>query len=144
MKRVFYLVIPVVVLAVGLSYLSQLPSPVEPVNFVVVNMTTRNWRFDPVILEGDATTTVSSQNKVFADSTIRVRRGTTLTIHISNLEPNQPHGISLVEFGISEIVPPQGTITIQFLANQEGIYEFFCNVFCGSGHPRHRGTLIVG
>lgn len=143
MKRVFYLAISIAALAVGLLFLGRLLSPAEPVDFVVVNMTTRSWRFDPIILEGDASATVKSQSEVFADTTITVRKGTSITVHISNLEPNQPHGISLVEFGLSEVIPPQGKVTLRFVADREGTYKFFCNVFCGSGHPRHQGTLIV-
>jgi len=143
MSRGIYLTILVGLLVAALLYASQLFTSTQQGNVTIINMTTRNWRFDPIIVQGDATATVKSRSEVFADTVIKVRKGDTVMIRISNLEPNQPHGFSLAEFRVSEVIPPKETVTIRFVANKEGSYEFFCNVFCGSGHPRHRGTLIV-
>ena len=38
---------------------------------------------------------------------------------------------------------PGDTVEINFIANRVGVFEFFCNVFCGEGHSKHRGNLIV-
>jgi len=113
---------------------------------VVINMTTRNWRFDPVVVQGhDGVEAWSkSRSEVFADTVIKVRLGDTVIINIENVEPNQPHGFGLEEFGITSVVtPPRQVVTVRFVASKEGTYIFFCTVFCGTGHPLHRGTLIV-
>ncbi len=64
------------------------------------------------------------------------------------------HGFSLSNFGISNetiagaqsttagLVPADTYITA-FFANQPGIYEFFCTIYCGPGHDQMIGYLAV-
>ena len=113
---------------------------------VIVNMTTRSWRFDPNVVQGHAGVEASSRatNEVFADTVIKVRKGDSVVINIVNTEPNQPHGFALEEFGVRGVViPPEQDVTVRFVANEEGMFTFFCTVFCGTGHPFHRGTFVV-
>lgn len=112
---------------------------------VVIEMTTRNWRFDPTVVLAHAEVEGSSKskNEFFADTVIKVKQGDVVIMKIRNVEPNQPHGFGLEEFGIFAVIPPQETVTIKFVASKEGTYTFFCTVFCGTGHPFHKGTLIV-
>jgi len=44
---------------------------------------------------------------------------------------------------IIETLPAGETKTISFIADQVGEFNFFCSVFCGSGHSDMRGKLIV-
>lgn len=108
-------------------------------------MTVRSWRFDPVLVQGHAGVEAYSKSKdeFFADTVIKVRRGDIVIINLRNVEPNQPHGFGLEEFGVFEVIPPEQTVTVKFLASKEGSFTFFCTVFCGTGHPLHKGTLIV-
>lgn len=113
---------------------------------VVINMSTRSWRFDPEIVSGGEIASASSSTPTgaFADTTIKVKRGSRVEIRITNLDPNQPHGFGLEEFGVQSVTnPPQQTVEVRFVANKEGSFTFFCTVFCGTGHPRHKGILIV-
>ena len=77
----------------------------------------------------------------FNPSTIRVKKGQTVKLHISTAEGN--HGIAIPDFGISAQLPVGTEKTIEFVADKKGTYSFFCNVFCGSGHKDMKGTLIV-
>lgn len=134
-----------VALLLGNQAQPTLPKLTEQ-RIVVINMITRNWRFDPVVVQGhDGVEAYSkSRSEVFADTIIKVRRGDTVVINIKNVEPNQPHGFGLEEVGPTSLVtPPQQTVSVRFVANREGRYTFFCTVFCGTGHPLHKGTLIV-
>jgi len=113
---------------------------------VVINMTTRSWRFDPQIISGKEIASASSSPSTgaFVDTLIKVKQGSKVIIWITNLEPNQPHGFTLEEFGIqSVVIPPHQTVDVKFMADKEGSFTFFCTVFCGTGHPRHKGTLVV-
>lgn len=87
----------------------------------VINMTAYQWAYTP--------------------STIVVRQGQTVIIHIRNLDI--PHGFALEEYGVNVFLPPGEEVTVRFVANRAGSFMFFCNVFCGTGHPTHRGILIV-
>jgi len=53
------------------------------------------------------------------------------------------HGFALPEYGISERLPPNQAVDIEFVADKQGTFTFFCNIPCGSGHGAMRGTLIV-
>ncbi len=64
------------------------------------------------------------------------------------------HGFSLPNFGINNetiagaqnatagLVPTDTYITA-FFANQPGVYEFFCTIYCGPGHDQMIGYLVV-
>jgi heme/copper-type cytochrome/quinol oxidase subunit 2 len=74
-------------------------------------------------------------------------------IKVRNID-EMTHGFSLPDFGINnetiagaqnttaEVVPTDTYITA-FFANQPGIHEFFCTVYCGPGHDQMIGYLVV-
>lgn len=88
---------------------------------VEVEMTTEQWEFGPPVL--------------------RVRQGDTVVLRIESLDV--VHGFGLPEFRVDQPTPPGRVTTIRFVADKPGTYTYFCTVFCGTGHPDHRGTLIV-
>lgn len=53
------------------------------------------------------------------------------------------HGFTIPEFNINTPLPPGKQITIEFTADKQGTFPFFCNLYCGSGHSGMRGNLIV-
>tara|TARA_Y100000310_G_scaffold345665_1_gene467990 strand:- start:41138 stop:41566 length:429 start_codon:yes stop_codon:yes gene_type:complete len=77
----------------------------------------------------------------FNPSTIIVNKGDTVKLNIESIDV--AHGIVILDFGVNEKLEPGKTTNIEFIADKEGIFSFFCNVFCGSGHSEMRGTLIV-
>lgn len=88
---------------------------------VQVDMTSEQWEFKP--------------------ATLRVKQGDTVILRIKSLDV--VHGFGLPEFGADQPTPPGQETTIRFVADKPGTYSFFCTVFCGTGHPDHKGTLIV-
>ncbi|MBI2183541.1 MAG: cupredoxin domain-containing protein [Thaumarchaeota archaeon] len=112
---------------------------------VLISITTRNWRFEPKVEQGHPGVEASFKLKdeAFSDSVIKVRKGDLVVLKIRNTESNQIHGFALEEFGVFEVTPPQQEVTLRFAAATTGTYTFFCNVFCGTGHPLHKGTLVV-
>ena len=77
----------------------------------------------------------------FNPSTIIVNKGDTVKLNIESIDV--AHGIVILDFGVNEKLEPGKTTNIEFIADKEGTFSFFCNVFCGSGHSEMRGTLIV-
>lgn len=77
----------------------------------------------------------------FVPSTITVNKGDRVVLNI--LSTDVEHGFSLATFDIIETLPVGQTKTIAFTADQVGEFNFFCSVFCGSGHSDMRGKLIV-
>lgn len=138
-------------IAMGLSlagaYYYLTASPLEPKagqgNVVVIEMTTKQWRFDVLSVSppGSAKFSTNSPTGQFADTEINVRKGDTVVLRIKNLDV--PHGFALEEYGINTVTPPGEPTEVRFVASRAGSFTFFCTVFCGTGHPKHKGTLIV-
>lgn len=70
------------------------------------------WSFDPEIIEAE--------------------RGDKIIATIIN-EDDYDHGIALDAFGVSQRMPANGTIKVEFIVTQEGDFPFYCSVPCGEG-----------
>lgn len=71
----------------------------------------------------------------FNPNLIKIKQGDRVTLLINNLDV--PHGITIPELGIS------GNEAIMFTADKKGEYIFYCNNFCGEGHSKMVGKIIV-
>ena len=74
--------------------------------------------------------------------TIVVPHGALVTLEIEN-EDDFAHGFAINEFGVDRRLPGGERTVVQFVADQEGEFEFFCSVYCGVGHYDQNGTLVV-
>lgn len=141
-------VLAVIAMAVAFVALTGEPSPErrgiqKTGNLVVIEMTTKQWRFDVLSANpaGSTKFSVNPPGEQFADPMITVRKGDTIVLRIKNLDV--PHGFAIEEFRINVFTPPSEITEVRFVANEIGRFTFFCTVFCGTGHPNHKGTLIV-
>ncbi|MCM8809500.1 MAG: cupredoxin domain-containing protein [Candidatus Omnitrophica bacterium] len=53
------------------------------------------------------------------------------------------HGIAIKEYNINQELPPNKIKIIEFTADKAGEFHFYCSVFCGAGHGKMHGKLIV-
>lgn len=78
-------------------------------------------------------TIVSQKDKWnFAPEVIEAERGDKIIATIIN-EDNYDHGISIDAFGVSQRMPANSTIKVEFVVTQEGDFPFYCSVPCGEG-----------
>jgi heme/copper-type cytochrome/quinol oxidase subunit 2 len=89
----------------------------------------------------------------YVPSNIFVNQGDLVYIKVRNTDEHA-HGFALPNFGInnetitgaqnitSGFVPTDTYITA-FFADQPGVYEFFCTIYCGPGHDQMVGYLVV-
>lgn len=77
----------------------------------------------------------------FTPSLIEVNLGDRVILHIES--EDEYHGIALTDFGINRQLPPGQIIDIEFIADKQGSFSFFCSVPCGMGHSSMGGQLIV-
>lgn len=132
-RLVFAIATLLAVLAIGLAALMQIQQgdshSVEAGRLerngstVTVDMTAEQWSFNP--------------------SAITVRQGDTVTIRM--VSRDVPHGFAVEGYPgvLTQFLSPDRVTTLRFTATREGRFVFFCNVFCGEGHPFHRGVLTV-
>ena len=114
-----------------------------------------------------ATQTAAPQMKViemtakkyeYSPSEIRVKKGTRVQLKIRAIDRTHGFKIALHPEGTGEsgeaglrFDPQQDNFKlaekeeriIEFVAEQAGTYPFKCSVFCGLGHSRMKGVLIV-
>lgn len=95
---------------------------VEPTGEVkTFEMTARQFSFDPNV--------------------ITVNKGDTVKLRITSIDV--PHGFSLPDFAISEILEPGKAVNVEFVADRTGTFSFQCSVPCGSGHGGMNGQLVI-
>lgn len=67
--------------------------------------------------------------------------GSLVTLRVSSADVT--HGFAIEGYPVNEEIPAGQSIEIQFRANEAGTFRIYCTVFCGAGHPQHKGTLHV-
>lgn len=72
---------------------------------------------------------------------INVSLGDEIVLHLTSTDVT--HGFAITEYGIHVEVAPGQTTDVRFKADRPGDFTIYCTVFCGSGHPQHKGTLHV-
>jgi SAM-dependent methyltransferase len=53
------------------------------------------------------------------------------------------HGFKLEAFNIDQLLKKGDAVTIEFTADKAGTFPFECSHFCGLGHKRMKGELVV-
>ncbi len=106
----------------------------------------------PVIIQ------LTAQKYHFDPSTVRVKSGSHVELHIKALDRSHGFSINTYPDKAASTGPPGLVFTdpqscwriekgqevvIKFVANQPGTYAFKCCVFCGFGHMGMKGELIV-
>ena len=77
----------------------------------------------------------------FSPSEITVTTGRPLTLAVTSAD--FAHGFGLPDFGVRKDLVPGRTIEFTITPTKEGRYQFLCDNFCGDGHDRMSGTLVV-
>ena len=85
------------------------------------DMTAKQWEFEPAVIE--------------------VYEGDTVQVNVTSIDV--AHGFAINEYDIDVRIEPDETANIAFVADKKGTFTFFCSVFCGAGHGKMKGVLIV-
>jgi cytochrome c oxidase subunit II len=102
------------------SILGQDNAPV-PAQETTIQMTARKYRFDPPV--------------------VTVKQGDTVKLIITAVDHD--HGFRLAAYGIDRKLPRGVATTVEFIADKAGTFPFQCSNFCGLGHSKMKGKLVV-
>ncbi len=69
----------------------------------------------------------------FEPEEIEIQQGDRIVMTVIN-EDAYDHGIGIDAFGISQRMPANSTIKVEFVATKAGEFPFYCSVPCGEGH----------
>jgi cytochrome c oxidase subunit II len=98
----------------------QLKGDVEDVK--IVEITASRFQFDP--------------------ATITVAEGDRVRLRLHSID--RDHAFAIKAFRVKALIPRAGeAITVEFVADRAGSFDFTCAEYCGTGHARMKGKLIV-
>ena len=84
---------------------------------------------------------VTARKYEFTPRLLRVKRGEEVRLIIAPLDHD--HGFKLDEFHINQQIKRGMTATVEFRPDKAGTFQFHCSDFCGVGHRKMTGTLVV-
>lgn len=84
---------------------------------------------------------VTAQKYEFQPAEIHVKKGEKVRLLLTSSD--RDHGIQIKEFNIKEKIKSGETATVEFTPDKAGTFPFECSVFCGIGHKKMKGTLVV-
>ena len=93
--------------------------------------------------QGDAVRRIAIEAKKFTFSTaeIRARRGETIVLVLTATD--FMHGFALPELKSRIDVPPGKSVELALRALPAGRFTYLCDNFCGEGHDKMTGMLVV-
>jgi cytochrome c oxidase subunit 2 len=78
----------------------------------------------------------------FSPERIEVRLGERVRLNI--VSADRTHGFEVKELGLNARIPVGGrAVTIELTPKETGTFEIKCSEYCGAGHSRMKGWLIV-
>ena len=119
MRKVSFLFLAMIVFAIspnGLFSQTQSETGVR-----IIQMTAKRYGFDPNV--------------------INVKQGEKVRLIITALD--RDHGFKLAAYDINQILKKGDATTIEFTADKAGTFTFRCSEYCGLGHLRMKGKLVV-
>ena len=81
------------------------------------------------------------QEYEFDPSAITVKKGEKVRLIITATD--RDHGIKIEGYDINQELKKGDPTTIEFTADKAGTFEFKCSVYCGPGHRKMKGKLVV-
>ena len=76
---------------------------------------------------------------------ITVNKGDIVTIHLSSLEraQDETHGFAVDGLDVHASLEPGKVATVKFIADEEGVFPYYCTEFCSALHLEMMGYLLV-
>jgi len=84
---------------------------------------------------------VTAKKYAFDPNPIRVKKGDHVKLVITAVDHD--HGFKLEAFHIDQLLKQGEAETVEFMADQTGTFPFQCSHFCGMGHKKMKGALVV-
>lgn len=99
-----------------------------------------------VTREGNKVTVrIVSYAPAYEPREFKLKVGDEVTLILTNMDriEDLTHGLAIPDYNINFIVNPQQTASVNFTADQPGVFWYFCTHFCHALHLEMRGRMIV-
>jgi cytochrome c oxidase subunit 2 len=78
----------------------------------------------------------------FEPSIVSVALGDRIRLRLRSAD--RDHSFAIKTFRIKALIPKTGEpVTVEFVADRAGTFEFTCAEYCGTGHSAMKGRLVV-
>jgi cytochrome c oxidase subunit 2 len=121
MIRRYGVILAMSALALSVAASASAADQAAPATVHEITMTARNYEFDPAV--------------------ITVKKGEKVRLIVTATD--RKHGIMIEGYDIDQVLNTGDPTTIEFTADKAGTFEFKCSVYCGMGHRKMKGKLIV-
>ena len=85
---------------------------------------------------------VTASRFQFDPATITVAEGDRVRLRLHSID--RDHAFAIKAFRVKALIPRGGeAITVEFMADRAGSFDFTCAEYCGTGHGGMKGRLVV-
>lgn len=84
---------------------------------------------------------ISAKKFEFTPNAVTVRKGVPVVIQLTS--EDRTHGFSAPGLNLRADIAPGKPTELTFTPSKTGDFNFFCDVFCGSGHDTMEGKITV-
>jgi cytochrome c oxidase subunit 2 len=78
----------------------------------------------------------------FDPARIEVKQGDVVELVLRSADTD--HGLAIKAYAVKVAIPKSGAaVEVSFVASRLGSFPIECSEYCGSGHKRMRGELVV-
>ena len=85
---------------------------------------------------------VTASRYAFSPARIEVGQGAVVELVLRSVDTD--HGLAIKAYALKVAIPKGGeTVGVSFVASRPGTFPIECSEYCGSGHKRMRGELVV-
>jgi cytochrome c oxidase subunit II len=85
--------------------------------------------------------TMLAKKYAFEPDRIEVFEGDTVRLILSSADTD--HGLGIKKLKLQQDIPKGETVTMEFVAREAGSFEITCSEWCGKGHKKMKGMLVV-
>ena len=84
---------------------------------------------------------IVAQRFSYTPNEIVLKKGQPVVLEFTSLD--FVHGFKIPDLNIRADLPPGKVTKVRITPDKEGVYDFLCDNFCGSGHEEMSGRIIV-
>ena len=84
---------------------------------------------------------ITAQKYKYTPNEIRVTKGEHVKLLLTALD--RTHGFKIESLNIERKIEKGEETVVEFDADHEGVIPFQCSVFCGLGHGKMKGKIVV-
>lgn len=82
----------------------------------------------------------------FEPELIIVNKGEKIRLIVEAMDV--PHGFEIEgfmipDYNIETVIRKGFPLTVEFIADEKGVWDFICTIYCGFGHSTMKGTFVI-